>query len=217
MKRAIEIVEKYYSDISWQLEMYFQTAYVLMVLSGVFVTWRFLPEKAIFATVFIGIHLLLLYTVGYKKMCWEGDKKEVIYQNIFRAIQIFVVAIAIWLDWYFTLVIMGVLLCIMLWALVLHLIANNIICVSAFEDKVNCFIHKFKLAFYLLIMGMPALIFIGTLLLLPLDAITMVGIVLITALLIPFIAEMHDSGITLHGVAIDRTWSKELLKRDKEA
>lgn len=203
MRNAMETIIGYYTDPGYQLESYFQPAYILLLLAEMFVFWGFFPDFAVLPTIFVGIHVILLYTIGYQKVIWEGNPKEKMYQKVFIFGQILLIISALIANWKLTLICLGIQVGILLLVFALLFIAGTLNCTCANEDKIEQFIHKFSIFFFILIMCVPAITFIVTLFLLPINVIAQIGILLALILLIPYIAELDDEGVNLFQVTFE--------------
>lgn len=207
MRNPINIIIGYYTDPGYQMETYFQPAYILFLLAELFVFWGFFPDFAILPTFYIGIHLLLLYTLGYQKATWFGHKKkETLYQNIYIASHILLILSVLIADWKLALLCLGIQIGIVVLIFSLDLIAGTMLCDSLNETKIERFIHEFSILFFILIMSIPVIAFVATLFLLHIHLAYQIGILLAMFLLIPFIGELDDEGVNVIEVTFE-TWS----------
>lgn len=84
MKKLFKTVKEWYvQGLSWLEDGYMQVVYIAAIISELLILHKIDSDNAIVYTGMLGLHVILLYVLGYKKSCWEGDTKEYIYRDIF--------------------------------------------------------------------------------------------------------------------------------------
>lgn len=69
-------------------ELITQVYYIQAIIVGLAIASKVASDKFGLYLIFILVHLVSMYVFGFLKSLWEGDKKEKIFCNIYRAINI---------------------------------------------------------------------------------------------------------------------------------
>lgn len=84
MKKLFKTVKEWYAQgLSWLEDGYMQVVYIAAIISELLILHKIDSDNAFVYTGMLSLHVILLYVLGYKKSCWEGDTKEYIYRDIF--------------------------------------------------------------------------------------------------------------------------------------
>lgn len=84
MKKLFKTVKEWYTQgLSWLEDGYMQVVYIAAIISELLILHKIDSANAFVYTGMLSLHVILLYVLGYKKSCWEGDYKEYIYRDIF--------------------------------------------------------------------------------------------------------------------------------------
>lgn len=94
MKKLLKTVKEWYvQGLSWLEDGYMQVVYIAAIISELLILHKIDSDNAIVYTGMLGLHVILLYVLGYKKSCWEGDTKEYIYWDIFFAANLIIMIV----------------------------------------------------------------------------------------------------------------------------
>ena len=94
MKKLLKTVKEWYvQGLSWLEDGYMQVVYIAAIISELLILHKIDSDNAIVYTGMLGLHVILLYVLGYKKSCWEGDTKEYIYRDIFFAANLIIMIV----------------------------------------------------------------------------------------------------------------------------
>ena len=94
MKKLFKTVKEWYAQgLSWLEDGYMQVVYIAAIISELLILHKIDSDNAFVYTGMLSLHVILLYVLGYKKSCWEGDTKEYIYRDIFFGANLIIMSV----------------------------------------------------------------------------------------------------------------------------